>query len=211
MKEKVLVLGAGIAGIAFAREVAKAGVDVTVIGMHDYYISGPSRPLIVSKEQSVDRITRGYNFLPNNINIKFGRIVAVDLDNNKVKLAHGNAEREIEYDYVTIALGARYAYDALKINDRVFNAYDLGKVFDLRKLVWSVEDGTIVVSAPKMPYRCAPAPPETVMTIDMVLRHRGVRDRVKLVYVDANEKPQPAVIADVWLNLMEKANIGSPG
>jgi NADH dehydrogenase FAD-containing subunit len=202
-----LILGGGVAGLTVAHELAKKGVESTVISMHDFYVSGPSRPLIVSKEQSLDRITRGYNFLPKEIKVRFGRVVDVDLANRKVKLAHGKGERELEYEYLVIALGLRYSYDDMKINDKIFNAYDIGKVFDLRKLVWSIEKGTIVVSAPKQPYRCAPAPPETVMTIDMVLRHRGVRDNVKLIYVDGNEKPQPPVIADVWLKLFEEAGI----
>ncbi len=200
----ILILGGGVAGLTVARELAEKGIPSSVVSLHDYYISGPSRPLLISKEQSLDRITRGYNFLPKEIEMIYGKVEEVDFAERKVKLANG---RELSYKYLVVALGLRYAYDAIKIGDRVFNAYDLGKAFDLRNLVWSVESGTIVVNAPKQPYRCAPAPPETVMTIDMVLRHRGVRDKVKLVYVDGNEKPQPPVIADVWLDLFEKAGI----
>ncbi|ALU11786.1 FAD-dependent pyridine nucleotide-disulfide oxidoreductase [Ignicoccus islandicus DSM 13165] len=207
MKEKILILGGGVAGLTFAKELAARGIESTVISLHDYYISGPSRPLVLSGEQQVDRITRGYNFLPKEVKVKYGRVVRVDLDNNKVVLAHGTSEKEVEYEYLAIALGTRYAYDAIKIEDHVFNVYDLGKLFDLKNLIWNATEGTIVVNAPKMPYRCAPAPGETVMTIDMVLRHRGVRDKFKLIFVDANEKPQPAVIADVWLSLFEKAQI----
>ncbi|ABU82079.1 NAD(P)/FAD-dependent oxidoreductase [Ignicoccus hospitalis] len=201
---KVVILGGGVAGLTVAHALAEKGVESTVVSLHDYYISGPSRPLILSGEQSVDRITRGYNFLPKEIKVTYGRVEEVDFANRKVKLAN---KRELDYDYLVVALGLRYAYDAIKIEDHVFNVYDLGKVFDLKHLVWNITEGTIVVNAPKQPYRCAPAPGETVMTIDMILRHRGVRDKVKLIFVDGNEKPQPPVIADVWLKLFEEAGI----
>ncbi len=207
MKEKVLVLGGGVAGLAFARELANKGINVTVLSMHDYYISGPSRPLILSGEQRLDRITRGYNHLPKEIKVVYGRAVGVDFANRRVKLFHAKEERYIEYDYLVVALGLRYAYDAIREEDKVYNVYDLGKLFDLKHLIWNANKGTIVVNAPKQPYRCAPAPGETVMTIDMVLRHRGVRDNFKLIFVDGNEKPQPPVIADVWLKLFEEAGI----
>jgi sulfide:quinone oxidoreductase len=200
-----LLSKSGLEGpLTVARELADKGVSSTVVSLHDYYVSGPSRPLLLSKEQSLDRITRGYNFLPKEIKMVYGRVERVELADRKVVLANG---RELEYEYLVIALGLRYAYDAIKIEDRVYNAYDLGKAFDLRNLIWNVTEGTVVVNAPKQPYRCAPAPPETVMTVDMVLRHRGVRDKVKLIYVDGNEKPQPPVIADVWLKLFEEAGI----
>jgi len=202
--EKILVLGGGVAGLTAARELASKGLSPTLVVPQDYYVSGPSRPLILSGEQSLDRITRGYNFLPKNIEVVYGSVKDVKTEERKVVLSDG---RELEYERLIVALGLRYAYDAIKIVDRVYNVYDLGRLFDLKNLVWGISGGTVVVNAPKQPYRCAPAPGETVMIIDMILRHRKVRDKVKLIYVDGNDKPQPPVIADVWLKLFEEAGI----
>ncbi len=201
---KVIIIGGGIAGLEAANYLANKGVEVILISEKDYYISGPSRPLILSNEQELGRIVRGYNHLNPKINVVFGKVAKVKPEENKVALQSG---KELNYDYLIVATGLKYNYGALQIEDRIFNVYDLGKLFDLKHLIWTIKGGTIIVSAPKQPYRCAPAPFETVMTIDMVLRHRKVRDKVNLIFVDANPKVQPPVIHDIAVKLFEKAKI----
>ncbi len=58
-----------------------------------------------------------------------------------------------------------------------------------------------------MPYRCAPAPSETTMLLHTILKHRNVRDNVKVIHIDENDKPQPPVIADIIKQVFEKNNI----
>jgi len=77
----------------------------------------------------------------------------------------------------------------------------------LKKRLWSQEKGTVIVYAPPMPYRCAPAPSETTLAIHTVLAHRGVRENFRVIHVDANDKPQPPVIADIVKELFENAGI----
>ncbi len=68
--------------------------------------------------------------------------------------------------------------------------------------------GTVVVYAPKAPYRCAPpAPTETALLIHTILKYRGVRDKVRIIHIDANDKTQPPVIADVVKSIYDKAGI----
>ncbi len=202
--KRVVVIGGGIGGVEVARTLSEKGVPVTLVTEKDYYISGPSRPLVLSNEQSLDRIIRGYNHLPENVEVVYGRVVEVDPEERKAKFSDG---RSLDYDYLVISAGLRYDYSALSLEDKIYNVYDIGKLYDLKQLVWSVKSGSFVVYAPRQPYRCAPAPGETVMTIDMVLRHRGVRDDVELYFVDANPKFQPPVIHDVWKSRFEDAGI----
>ncbi|AAR38879.1 NEQ024 [Nanoarchaeum equitans Kin4-M] len=198
---RAIILGGGVAGLQ-AAHLLKDKAEVYVITENDYYISGPSRPLILSNEQQLDRIVRGYNHLPKEIKVLFGK-AKIDLENNKVLVNN----KELEYDYLIIATGIKYDYNAIDIKDKIYNVYDIGKLFDLKHLIWTINKGSILVYAPKQPYRCAPAPGETIMTIDMVLRHRKVRDNIKLIFVDANEKVQPPVIHDVWIKRFEEAGI----
>jgi len=119
--------------------------------------------------------------------------------------------RQLNYDYLLVAPGI--VLDGTGITGysenwwRVANVYEPGRVDVLRQRLWSITEGTIVVYAPKAPYRCAPAPAETALAAYTILRHRGVADRVKIIHVDANDKPQPPVIADVIQQRYEKAGI----
>ena len=153
MEYEVVVLGGGIGGMGVVRELVERGFSgrILVVNDRDYYISGPSRPLILSNEQSLDRIVRGYSFLPENVDIKISRVSKVKLEENKVEL---NEKEEVSYKYLVIATGLRYDYSSIKVEDRVFNVYDLGKLYDLKKLVWNIKEGSILVYAPKQPYRC---------------------------------------------------------
>ncbi len=200
---RVVVLGGGVGGLEVIRALESKDVELTLVTDKDYYISGPSRPLVLSGEQSIDRITRGYGFLPRKVKIVYRKVLSVDPSNRRVHLSDGTT---LDYDYLVISTGLYYDYDSIGAQ-HVFNAYDLGKLFDLKNLLWTVTEGTFLVYAPKQPYRCAPAPAETAMTIDMVLRHRGVRDNTRIIFVDGNPKVQPLVIHDVWIRRFEEAGI----
>ncbi len=218
MTKRVVVIGGGIAGMTFAhtvKERLKDKVEVNVITKDPYYVTGPSRPLLLTKEQSYDRMIRGYEeAMKRGIKVTIGNVVELDLANRRVKVvesSRGLKEREIEYDYLLLAPGV--VYDGSGINGyyenqaNVTNVYEPGRVDVLTQRVWSVKEGNVVVYAPPMPYRCAPAPSETTLLIDTVLRHRGVRDKVKVIHVDANEKPQPAATADIISNIMKERDV----
>ena len=219
MTKRVAVIGGGIAGMTFAHTLKdKLGdkVEVTVITKDPFYLTGPSRPLLVTKEQSYDRMIRGYEeAMRKGIKFVFGNVTKVDPANRKVYVNESPTKvplvKEVEYDYLLVAPGV--VYDGSSINGyeqysyQVANVYEPGRVDVLAERVWTVKEGAVVVYAPPMPYRCAPAPSETTLLIDTVLRHRGVRDKVRVIHVDANDKPQPAPTADIISKIMEERGI----
>ncbi len=216
---RVVIVGGGIAGMGVAHAlVDKLGdkVEVVVVTKDTFYASGPSRPLILSREQSYDRIVRGYEVAAaKGIKFVFGTVTRVDPDERVVELVESPTRsastRKLQYDYLVLAPGV--VYDGSKITGfnenwhNVLNVYEMGKVDVLAQKLWTETRGTVVVYAPKMPYRCAPAPSETTMAVDMILRHRGVRNNFRIVHVDANPKPQPAVISDVIMKRFEEAGV----
>jgi sulfide:quinone oxidoreductase len=215
-KKRVVIVGGGIAGLGVVNTlVSKAGdlVDVYVITRDRYYVGGPTRPLLLTNEEEYGRIVRGYENV-RNINLIVGSVVSIDPGNRVVNYSetlYGLGSRNINYDYLVITPGVVYDGSSIIGYDkywwRVANVYDVGRVHVLKDWVWKLNSGTVVVYAPKAPYRCAPAPTETALLMHTVLRHRGVRDRVRIVHVDANDKTQPPVIADVVKSIYDKAGI----
>ncbi|KSW12543.1 pyridine nucleotide-disulfide oxidoreductase [Pyrodictium occultum] len=221
-KKRVVIIGGGIAGMGAAHNlVDRVGdqVEVTVITKDPFYMTGPSRPLLLTGEQKYERMIRGYEeAAAKGINFVFGNVYKIDPAERRVYYTESptrsyvtRKENSIEYDYLIVAPGI--VFDGSSIEGyrenwhRIANVYEPGRVDVLKHRVWTATKGTVVVYAPPMPYRCAPAPTETAMAIDQVLRYRGVRNNFRIVHVDANPKTQPPVIADVVARLYEEAGI----
>ena len=60
------MIGGGIAGLTAATTLASRlgdKVEVTVLTKEPYYVSGPTRPLILTDEERFERIIRGYGYV----------------------------------------------------------------------------------------------------------------------------------------------------
>ncbi len=217
-RKKVIITGGGIAGLGVAHtllENAPEDFDITVVTKDSFYMAGPSRPLLLTGEQKYERIIRGYEeVVRNGVEIKYGLVTKIDPANRKVYYAENpprSGQGELSYDYLVVAPGvvldgsAIEGYEEYKGN--IANVYEPGRVDTLKHRVWTEKEGTVIVYAPPMPYRCAPAPSETSLLIHTVLKHRGVREKFQIIHVDANPKPQPPVIADMITGLFEQAGI----
>ncbi len=216
--KRVVVIGGGIAGMGVAKALLeKAGdkVEVTVVTKDPFYMAGPSRPLLVTGEQKYERIIRGYEeAAKRGVKVVYGLVDRIDPAERKVYYTESPTKAgkgALDYDYLVVAPGVVYEGSEIEGYDRYWynnaTVYEPGRVDVLKKRLWEVTEGAVVVYAPPMPYRCAPAPSETTLIAHTVLRNRGVRDRVRVIHVDANDKPQPPVIADILKRLFEEAGV----
>ena len=218
MARKVVIIGGGIAGLGVAKtlkEKAPNDFEITVITKDTFYMAGPSRPLLVTGEQKYERIIRGYEEVVRaGIKVEYGLVTEILPEERKVRVAEAPtrpAVKEISYDYLVVAPGVVLdgtgieGYEKYKGN--VVNVYEPGRVDTFRHRLWNAKEGTVIVYAPKMPYRCAPAPSETTMLVHTVLKYRGVREKFRIIHVDANDKPQPPVIADIVTRLFEQVGV----
>ncbi|MBB5254252.1 FAD-dependent oxidoreductase [Sulfurisphaera ohwakuensis] len=214
--KNIVIIGGGIGGMGVATTLAQKlkNANITVVNKEDFYFAGPSRPLILTGEQRYSRIIRGYEEVGKlGINVVIGNVYKIDPDNRKVYLSDSsfNSTRELSYDYLVLSPGI--VFDGSKITgyDKYWwkntTVYDPGRVNVLKQRLWTAEKGTVVVYAPKAPYRCAPAPTETAMLAHTILSYRGVRNKFRIIHIDANDKTQPPVIADVIKQIYEKAGI----
>ncbi|QXJ35591.1 FAD-dependent oxidoreductase [Saccharolobus shibatae] len=218
MSKKIVIIGGGIAGLGIANtlvEKVKDKAEIAVINKEDFYFAGPSRPLLLTNEQEYGRIIRGYEMVgKKGINVKVGNVYKIDPENRRVYLSEssmGIKNEPITYDYLVLAPGI--VFDGSSINGyekywyKNTTVYDLGRVNVLKNRLWNENEGSIVVYAPKAPYRCAPAPTETVLLAHTVLTHRKVREKFKIIHIDANDKTQPPFIADIVKEIYDKAGI----
>ncbi|MEK7696618.1 MAG: FAD/NAD(P)-binding oxidoreductase, partial [Pseudomonadota bacterium] len=89
------------------------------------------------------------------------------------------AGREIQGDYLVVALGAEYAPEPIPgLAEVGHNFYTLAGAQALRDARANLRHGHLVVLVSGIPFKCPAAPYESAMLLEADLRARGVRDHV---------------------------------
>jgi sulfide:quinone oxidoreductase len=191
--KRVLVLGGGFGGVQAAIS-ARAALDST----HEITIVDKNRmphlcgmnPLLIVGERDTDKTGRSLGRLANR-GIKFveANIDSIDTTGQKVETSAGT----LDYDYLVVALGAQYAWDAVPGAKDAYSFYDFDYARHLRRRLSRLKRGKIVLAAAKPPYKCPPAPFETAMILNWWARKKGIRKDIEIsVYIP---EPGPLGVA----------------
>lgn len=129
----------------------------------------------------------------------------IDLKNHEVKTEN----QKIKYDYIVIATGARYDYDAVPgMKEATFNFYSLEESIKLKKALNEFKKGKIVVAVSSMPYKCTPAPLEAVFMLNDLFKSKNLRNDVSIEYVYPLPMAFPDKgISDIALKMFKEKNI----
>ncbi len=109
-RAQVVIVGAGFGGLAAARGLARAAVDVTVIDRHNYHLFQPLLYQIATAALSEADIAMPIRAIlrdQGNTRVLLDEITGVDLDARRVGTRLGGAH---PYDYLIFATGSRYNY-----------------------------------------------------------------------------------------------------
>jgi NADH dehydrogenase len=136
----VVVIGGGFGGLAAARALARAPVNVTVIDRRNHHLFQPLLYQVATAALNPSDIAypiRGVLAHQGNARVLLAAATAIDTANRRVMLDDG----VLEYDYLIVATGATHSYfghddwaqtapglksieDALEIRRRIFLAYE---------------------------------------------------------------------------------------
>ena len=139
-RPRVVVIGAGFAGINAAKALAKAPVDVTVVDRKNHHTFQPllyQVALAVLSPAEIASPVRTVLRRARNIEVLLGEVIGFDLEKRLVRIDG----LELSYDYLIVAAGATHAYfghpeweefapglktleDALEIRRRVLLAFE---------------------------------------------------------------------------------------
>src|SRR5262249_59039832 len=109
---RVVIIGAGFAGIACAKELGGADARVTLIDRRNYHLFVPLLYQVATAALSPADIARPIRRILGryeNIEVVLGDVVAADTAARQVRTADG---RTIGYDRLVIATGSEYSYFA---------------------------------------------------------------------------------------------------
>jgi NADH dehydrogenase len=140
-RPKVIIIGAGFGGLAAAKSLKKADVDILLIDKTNHHLFQPLLYQVATAALSPGDIAapvRGILRKQKNARIIMGEVVSIDKENQKVKMQNGE---EFNFDYLIAATGSRHSYfgndewekyapglktisDALKIRERILLSFE---------------------------------------------------------------------------------------
>jgi NADH dehydrogenase FAD-containing subunit len=106
---RVVIVGAGFAGLSAAKALRRAPVEVTVIDKRNYHLFQPLLYQVATAALSPADIAspiRGILRGQRNASVVLGKITGIDKVDRSVLVG----DRRISYDYLVVATGARHAY-----------------------------------------------------------------------------------------------------
>ena len=192
-KPRAVVVGGGWGGLGAARTLARSGkVEVTLVEPNDGLMSCPLSAHYIAGLQPASDFQRSYAAIDAmGIRRVRERATAVDRAGSAVVLPSGR----LPYDFLVLSPGIEYMEEAITGYTQAREQLPVGfRAFEQAAVRQQVErflaqGGSFVISVPKPPYRCPPAPYERACLIAEQVRKRGVRGKV--IVVDANANPMP--------------------
>lgn len=183
MGKKIIILGAGFGGLCISNILRKNldhTNDIIVIDKKDSFMMGLTnlwildgrRRLENSKIPLTNLKSKGITFIQD-------EIIKIDTKSKIVKtLLHVDQS----YDFLVIALGAEMSTNMIpgfNLHNN-FNLYDGESIPSLRKQILSLEKGKIAIVIMGFPYKCPPAPYESALIIDQIIRNFDRRNQIDI-------------------------------
>jgi NADH dehydrogenase len=105
-RPRVVIVGAGFGGLAAARALRRAPVDVVLVDRHNYHTFQPLLYQVATAGLEPEEIAYAVRAIfhgQRSVQFRMGDVAEIAWDEKRVKLADGGA---LKYDYVIVAAGA---------------------------------------------------------------------------------------------------------
>jgi sulfide dehydrogenase [flavocytochrome c] flavoprotein subunit len=196
-KPHVIVIGGGWGGLGAVRSLAESKTtNITLVEPNPSFMSCPLSILYIVGSAPASDFQRSYDILE-----KLGvkqlreRVVGIDRQRKEVK----TQSRTLSYDYLIISTGVEYMEETLPGYTQARDHLPVGfRAFEQMAVHQQVstfleKGGNFIISVPKPPYRCPPAPYERACMIAERMKEKGTKGKILLL--DANPNPMPPAVA----------------
>ena len=189
---RVVVLGAGFGGLeitAGVSEVLGGDADITLIDQTEGFVFGFSKLDVMFGHADASGVLHRYaDIAKPGVRFVQTSVRSIDPVAKSVQTDAGT----FEGDVLVVALGADLdpaATPGLVEGGHEF--YTEAGAFAAREVLESFDGGHVVVGVTSAPFKCPPAPSETALMTDDLLRRRSIRDRSRISLVMPFGVPVP--------------------
>src|ERR1700748_3029247 len=113
-KKRVLIVGGGFGGIAAARALRRADVEITLIDRRNHHIFQPLLYQVATAVLAPSGIAapiRQLAYMQKNVSVMLGEVTGVDLPGRSVDVScPGVGMRNIRFDFLVVAAGMHPSY-----------------------------------------------------------------------------------------------------
>ncbi len=192
MKLRVLVLGAGFGGLELTTMLSDAlgdQLDLTLIDKNDSFFIGFSKFEVMFGRQTAEAVKMPYRkIVKPGVRFRQETITSIDPEAKRVTTEDG----AYEADVLVVALGADYDFAATPgLIEGGHEFYSFAGAERLREFLPTFPGGNVVVGVADTPFKCPPAPSESVLLLHDYLTERGIRDQGRLSLVMPFGNPIP--------------------
>ncbi len=210
MATRVVILGAGFAGLELATRLSESAADefeVTLIDRNDSFGFGFSKLDLLLGLKSMDEVRLPYDRV-NKPGVTFLQetITEIDPGARRVKTDGGAYDADI----LAIALGADYDFAATRgWNEDRCEYYSFAGAERMRDVVAGFGGGRIVIGILGHPYKCPPAPFEGAFLLHDQLVERGVREKCEIRVIGPMAAPVPVTeeVSQAFLGALGERDI----
>jgi sulfide:quinone oxidoreductase len=195
--KQLLILGAGFGGLTVAHSL-RSGLGsehkITIVDKQLLFFMGLTKLWVLNGTRQVgDGPGNRALLAKKGIDFIEGEVRSINVVGQEVVVD----KRKLRFDYLIIALGADYSPASTPgFLQYAKNLYTESGCAEIRDQLRSVTSGTLTILVCGLPFKCPPAPYESSMIIDDILRKRGVRENVRLQIVTPEPHPLTILGAD---------------
>jgi sulfide dehydrogenase [flavocytochrome c] flavoprotein subunit len=202
---RVVVVGGGFGGATCAKylRLYDPGLSVTLIEQNAQYVTCPGSNWVFGGMRTLADLTQGYAALrdKHGVDIVTDRVVGVDAGKRLLTLASG---KSVGYDRLVMAPGIDFRWGDIEGYDEAAtqlmpHAWKAGpQTVLLHQQLQAMPDGGVfIMSAPPMPFRCPPGPPERVSMIAHYFKTQKPRSKILILDSKDNFSKQ-ALFTQGW-------------
>lgn len=194
MSKRIVIVGGGVGGTMLANqlvsklypEVLRGDVSITLLSSSpDHYYKPAFMYVAFSQffEEELKRTER--SLLRPEISFHVEEVTRFDFPGQQLRTRTG---KRFDYDFLVIATGCVPAPERIAgLQEAGDHFYQYFPARQLAQRLNSIEKGRIFITVsfpqtPNVPHQCGIAPVETTLMLDDLLRRRGVREQVEIIY-----------------------------
>jgi sulfide:quinone oxidoreductase len=192
MRTRVVVLGAGFAGLELATMLSEAlgdNIDVTLIDKNDAFVFGYSKLDVMFGRTTLDSVRLAYRDIAKP-GVRFLQETITEIDPGARRVTTDGGVHEA--DFLVVALGADYDFDATPgLAEGGNEFYSVAGAERLGELLPTFSQGRALVGVCGAPFKCPPAPSEAALLLHDYLSARGIRGDCEISFVIPFGSPVP--------------------